>query len=212
MSIRLLSGRYHPYVTIIGVLILLKVDRIYSSKPSKNMKIKPLIILISLFLLPIQTYAYSYSGIHWSTSSVSVDSGDSSIPASWITPIARSMSTWNAPTSPFYFYVGSDNHKLYAQYAGNNGMPAVTYFSYSGNALIDADTYFNTYYPWSTSGQSGYYDVQNVLTHELGHWLVLNDLYSSQDSEKTMYGYTSTGETKKRSLDADDINGINAIY
>jgi hypothetical protein len=91
-------------------------------------------------------------------------------------------------------------------------MPAVTYFSYSGNALIDADTYFNTYYPWSTSGQSGYYDVQNVLTHELGHWLVLNDLYSSQDSEKTMYGYTSTGETKKRSLDADDINGINAIY
>ncbi|PKM87993.1 hypothetical protein CVU83_02320 [Candidatus Falkowbacteria bacterium HGW-Falkowbacteria-2] len=176
------------------------------------MRIKTLIILVSLILLPVQTFAYSYSGIHWSTSSASVDSGDSSIPASWITPIARSMSAWNAPASPFYFYVGSNGHKLYAQNSGNNGTPAITYYSYSGNSLIDVDTYFNTYYPWSTSGDSGYYDVQNVLTHELGHWLVLNDLYSSQDAEKTMYGYTSLGETKKRSLDTDDINGINAIY
>jgi len=40
----------------------------------------------------------------------------------------------------------------------------------------------------------------------------LNDLYGGSDSEKTMYGYANTGETKKRSLETDDKNGIKYIY
>ncbi len=71
---------------------------------------------------------------------------------------------------------------------------------------------FNTYYSWSTIGASGTYDVQNVGTHEHGHSLCLADLYSGVDSEKTMYGYVSAGETKKQTLDLDDINGITYLY
>jgi len=89
---------------------------------------------------------------------------------------------------------------------------ATTYYSYSGSTLTDCDTVFNTYYSWSTSGQAGYYDVQNIATHELGHWLQLNDLYGGGDTEKTMYGYSATGETKKRTLESDDLSGINYIY
>lgn len=40
----------------------------------------------------------------------------------------------------------------------------------------------------------------------------LGDLYGSGDTEKTMYGYASLGETKKRTLHQDDIDGISYIY
>ncbi|MBT8363237.1 MAG: hypothetical protein KJP23_00930, partial [Deltaproteobacteria bacterium] len=42
--------------------------------------------------------------------------------------------------------------------------------------------------------------------------LALADLYNSSDSEKTMYGTIQEGETKKRSLHQDDINGIRYLY
>lgn len=184
--------------------------------------VKKLSIFVAIFVLtvvssvlyqPLELKAYSYSGIHWSSYPVSVDTGDASLPSAWITSIAHSMSTWNSQTSPFYFNVGYSGHQIKVQNNGNNGVPAAVYYSYDGsNHMIDADMYFNSYYSWSTSGEAGKYDVENVATHEFGHWLVLNDLYGGGDTEKTMYGYVSTGETKKRTLTTDDINGINAIY
>jgi len=54
--------------------------------------------------------------------------------------------------------------------------------------------------------------VQNIATHELGHSLCLDDLYGTADSEKTMHGFADTGETKKRTLEAEDIAGIRYIY
>ena len=50
------------------------------------------------------------------------------------------------------------------------------------------------------------------MTHEFGHALGLLDLYGGSDSEKTMYGYAYPGETKKRTLHSDDINGVQTIY
>ena len=55
-------------------------------------------------------------------------------------------------------------------------------------------------------------DVENLMTHESGHWLVLGDLYADYNSEKTMYGYAAELELTKRSLDAGDEAGIQAIY
>ena len=51
-----------------------------------------------------------------------------------------------------------------------------------------------------------------LLPMNLGHSLSLADLYGAADSEKTMYGYSATGETKQRTLDQDDINGIIYLY
>jgi hypothetical protein len=52
-------------------------------------------------------------------------------------------------------------------------------------------------------------DIQNTLTHEVGHVLGLDH---SSDSSATMFNTAKTGETSKRTLAEDDVNGVCAIY
>jgi len=52
-------------------------------------------------------------------------------------------------------------------------------------------------------------DVQNTITHEAGHTLGLDH---SLDPNATMYASAPFGETSKRVLGADDVQGICAIY
>ncbi|HID93592.1 MAG TPA: matrixin family metalloprotease [bacterium (Candidatus Stahlbacteria)] len=81
--------------------------------------------------------------------------------------------------------------------------------------LVDSDIAYNGEdFIWSTApaGEPGKMDVQNIATHETGHSLSLADLYGSTDTEKTMYGYSSYGEIKKRTLDPDDEAGIAYLY
>lgn len=79
--------------------------------------------------------------------------------------------------------------------------------------LLDTDIIYNGQnYTWSSTGEAGKMDVQNIATHETGHSLVLSDLYGSGDTEKTMYGYCNLGETKKRTLEPDDIDGARFLY
>lgn len=156
--------------------------------------------------------AYLYSGYKWGSYPVSVDVSDATFPISWASSVANSMTTWNNASSPFYFNSGSSGNKLKCANNGIGNPIALTTTTANGTTIVGATITFNTSYTWSTSGGASAYDVQNATTHELGHWLRLLDLYSAGDSEKTMYGYANTGETKKRTLDNDDINGINAIY
>lgn len=52
-------------------------------------------------------------------------------------------------------------------------------------------------------------DLQNVLTHEAGHFLGLSH---SPDRDATMYGDAKIAEIIKRDLGSDDESGICAIY
>ena len=78
--------------------------------------------------------------------------------------------------------------------------------------LVEWDQIYNTSYSWSSTGEAGKMDFDNIGIHELGHSFGMNDLYTSSCSEQTMYGYASFGETKKRTLEIGDINGINKLY
>lgn len=91
---------------------------------------------------------------------------------------------------------------------------AITFYWYyrGSKTLVEADTVFNSDLSWSVSGDSQSYDLQNIATHEFGHWLVLGDLYSLKDWALTMYGYGGLGETIKSTLGKGDITGINRIY
>jgi len=70
----------------------------------------------------------------------------------------------------------------------------------------------NTYYGWSLSGEAGKMDVQNIMTHELGHFCGIADLYNDADYWLTMYGDGDFGQTDKRTLGLGDILGLRAFY
>jgi hypothetical protein len=79
--------------------------------------------------------------------------------------------------------------------------------------LVEWDqVYDDVDFAWSTAGEAGKMDFENIATHELGHSMGLGDLYDDKCSLETMYGYADYGETKKRTLEAGDIAGINELY
>ena len=74
--------------------------------------------------------------------------------------------------------------------------------------MVDADVLLNAeHHAWSTGG--GGFDVESAAAHELGH---VAGLGHSEVVEATMYGATSEGETRKRSLEEDDRAGLAALY
>lgn len=94
---------------------------------------------------------------------------------------------------------------------------AVTYTWYypSTGFAAESDTIMNKKFTWGWSANicdSSYYDAQNILTHELGHWIGLNDEYTSPYVNNTMYGYGSKGEIKKDTLTAGDVKGATNLY
>lgn len=63
--------------------------------------------------------------------------------------------------------------------------------------------------PEGCAGSERPHDLQNLFTHEIGHFL---GLAHSADSKATMFATSIPGEVRKRSLSPDDQSGICAIY
>ncbi len=79
-------------------------------------------------------------------------------------------------------------------------------------SLVEWDqVYDQDDYAWSTIGESGKMDFDNIATHELGHAAGMGHP-ANTCTEETMYAYADYGETKKRDLNAGDITGIKALY
>jgi len=80
--------------------------------------------------------------------------------------------------------------------------------------FVDASGLEHNFYWGDATVDSECMDLQNIATHELGHALGLADLYDTTAPvpEQTMYGYASTGETKKRTLEDGDKAGITVLY
>jgi hypothetical protein len=97
------------------------------------------------------------------------------------------------------------------------GVTFVWYSRISGE-VVEADTVFNKRLPWAIFASSpecqsspDAYDLQNIATHEFGHWIGLDDLYNDVDKDLTMYGFGAGGEVKKRTLGAGDVRGKNEL-
>ncbi len=79
--------------------------------------------------------------------------------------------------------------------------------------LVEWDhVYDQVDFDWSATGEADKMDFENIATHELGHSVGLGDLYTLSCSEETMYGYADYGETKKGTLEAGDIAGVQELY
>ena len=93
----------------------------------------------------------------------------------------------------------------------------VTWGYFSGppknREIIEFDVLLDTDFNWGNADSDpSVMDLQNIVVHEIGHGLGLNDLYEDSCAEETMYGYSTEGETKNRSLEAGDITGIQKLY
>ncbi len=78
--------------------------------------------------------------------------------------------------------------------------------------MLDSDILFNgDDFKWTTASSGGRgHDVQNAATHEIGHFLGIS--HSVRIPDSTMYPGTSAGELTKRTLHADDIAAVTALY
>lgn len=100
---------------------------------------------------------------------------------------------------------------------------AVTISTYKDpNTIVDSDIYFNgEYFQWAyinDMGENNRYDIESVLTHELGHFLGFDHTSVSQNEanqayiDATMFFASRPGETFRRDLAEQDILGVKHLY
>src|SRR3989442_897509 len=79
----------------------------------------------------------------------------------------------------------------------------------SGQVITEADVSLNDAANWNTSGSD--YDVQPVVTHELGHTLGIHhtELQKARNRPTMYASYFGVGG---RSLESDDRDALNCIY
>jgi hypothetical protein len=146
----------------------------------------------------------------------------------------RAFDVWSTASGVIFNMTGATSINR-ARYDGQNIITwgrtsgsalGVTYTMYypSSGEVVEVDTIMNQKFPWNWVDQQNLpegksncaymdsYDAQDILTHELGHWMGLNDHYTSDYVNNTMYGFGSKGEMKKNTLTAGDIAGIANIY
>jgi len=167
---------------------------------------------------------YLLLGIHWYTTInyyINTKNKYGFSTTAVVNTITTSANTWDKETAYQVFsYKGTttraagrrDYYNVVSWGAYQAGVIAVTYIWYSGTKILETDCRMNTHYKWSLSGETGKMDIQNIMTHEFGHWCGLDDLYNDVDYWLTMYGYADYGETYKRTLGLGDINGLEAVY
>ncbi len=113
------------------------------------------------------------------------------------------------------------------KHLGSRVIAVVVYWYYTASGeIVEADMRFNEDLSWSsnggpsvipdpdsTTGDPNAFDVQNIATHEFGHFNAgLKDLSDESENKLTMYGYGSEGELLKRTLGLGDQLSIRSAY
>ena len=93
---------------------------------------------------------------------------------------------------------------------------AVTVYAYNPTTrfIVGGDIFLNCDdYTWEIGDStSGTFDLQNTLTHEIGHFIGMGHPPIGTRLTSTMYPSAPPNETEKRSLEQDDANGATYLY
>jgi hypothetical protein len=131
----------------------------------------------------------------------------------WSNAGAKFTFSYGGTTTSYNAPNGSDNINCisWGKGLGSSTLAETTYW-YDKNTgdISQVDCEFNDNKTWSTAADTpyDYFDVESVMLHEFGHYLSLDH---STVPAAVMWPTINSG-TKKRTLNADDIAGIIAIY
>lgn len=140
--------------------------------------------------------------------------------------VARAADAWaEAPTAPaivvagrtmaapgFRFDAPNENGVYLVRGRWDHGAAlavTITTSDEASGAILDSDVLVSDRDDLVADAPSTGYDLESVVTHELGHLLGLGE---SADPAATMYARTPRGSREARTLDADDRAGIAALY
>jgi hypothetical protein len=170
--------------------------------------------------------AYVLSGPTWASSPVPyyVNPTNLDLPSAVVPPaLAVGADAWSVQTSAsFKFqYAGASTlttntndgvNVVMFRNASSGSAIATTYWWSSGSHIIDADIVFwdggFTFFTGSSGCSGGFY-IEDIAAHEFGHALGLGH---STVTSATMYPSVSSCSTGNRTLDPDDIAGVQALY
>ncbi len=174
---------------------------------------------------------YKLMGVKWLSLPVSYSVNPfntQGLPEGFVTStVSVSAETWDAATSKELFndaysvdYTAVygvrdyENAIVFGDYGQSNviGVTSVWY-TRVGKQIVEFDMLLNDQFQWGdASVDPTKMDLQNILTHELGHSVGMSDIYTSTCSAVTMYGYSNNGDLQKRSLEQPDITGLQKMY
>jgi hypothetical protein len=142
------------------------------------------------------------------------------------------FAAWDSETSRALFFNGGTVTK--GKIGGKDGTSLIGFGKTSGTVVATVYTWYNTKkkillesdvmlsnaLQWSTNpgatgdcgGETGKYDVQNTITHEVGHMVGLRDLTATSQNAQTMYSGAASRELFKRTLSSGDLAGLHYLY
>jgi hypothetical protein len=183
--------------------------------------------LAFLIAVPIVGDAYTYSGHKWSVQQVSyyVNPANADVSQSAaLAAVQAGAATWgtqsNANFSFYYMgqtsgssFQGNYKNEVFFRNTTNGSLIAETYRWYdSAGTLLDADIAFYDGYVQFFTGSSGCSSgqyIEDIASHEFGHALGLSH---SSVASATMYPVAATCTTSWRTLDTDDLAGVEYLY
>jgi hypothetical protein len=142
--------------------------------------------------------------------------------------VENGFATWTASfssstASPVLSYAGTttktrknlDGENIVAFGKTSGSTLGVTYVWYytATHVVAEVDTIMNDRIPWVFNACiDNAYELNDIMVHEQGHWYGLDDHYTLDFVNNTMYGYGDTAETKKVTPASGDKAGLNLIY
>ena len=192
------------------------------------MRIRQYLLLAAAILLATTgARAYVLNGPRWAVAQVPyyINPANADVSsASALAAIQAGANAWSAQSnaSISLYYMGQTSgttlenngkNEIFFRNTSNGGVIAETYWWYdANNHLVDADMVFYDggfhFFTGSSGCSSGVY-IEDTATHEFGHVLGLGH---SSVASATMYATASWCSTSGRSLDPDDLAGVEELY
>lgn len=152
-------------------------------------------------------------GSHWTALRMAIDSW-SAVPGSRarlveeVDALQQARSDFESTTLQTIMFHEEGESRLFPSGSGIVAITPLLFFS--DGEIIDADVVFNGRdFSFTTSGEPGRFDVQDVGAHELGHFLGLDH---TGWAGGTMYPYVDPTIVEHRSLSEDEVKGMREIY